>query len=94
MTKIPVVTTGGLLKAWRKKTGLSQERLADAGGVGRTQISDYEADRYSPSVSTILKLIGVIESVYGPLGTEDHLRLARFFRGPRGRRVATGDPPR
>ena len=87
MTKIRVVTTGQILKAWRKKTGLTQERLAEEGGVSRTQISDYEADRFSPSVSTVLKMITVIETAYGPLGAEDHLRLARFFRGPRGQRV-------
>jgi len=79
---VSVVTPGELLKAWRAKVGLTQEELATAVGVGRSYVNDYEADRASPSVRTLLRFVAAIERSYGPLGKDEHMRLARFFLGP------------
>lgn len=79
---VSVVTPGELLKAWRARVGLTQEELASAGEVTRSYVNDCEADRASPTVRTLLRLIAAIERSYGPLGKTEHRRLARFFLGP------------
>jgi DNA-binding XRE family transcriptional regulator len=33
-------------KTWRKTCGLSQEKAADALGIGRRTVQDYEAEKY------------------------------------------------
>lgn len=76
------MTTGELIKAWREKARLTQEELADEGGMTRSYVSNYERDRASPNVRTLLRFISAIERSYGPLGKTDQLRLATFFLGP------------
>ncbi len=79
---ICVMTTGKLLKAWRAKAGLTQEELAEAGGMSRSEINDLEADRSSPSVRKILRAIAAIEKAWAPFPKAENERLARFFLGP------------
>lgn len=78
-----LMTTGQLLKAWRDKVEKTQAELAEAGGLGRSHLADYEADRSSPTVRTLLRFIAAIEAAQGSaLGKDDQMRLAQFFLGP------------
>lgn len=83
MTMICVMTTGALLKAWREKAGLTQERFAEVAGISRSYVGNYEKDRASPSVRTILMFIEAIERAWAPFPKDENERLARFFLGPR-----------
>lgn len=77
------VTTGQLLRAWREKARLTQEELASAAGYeSRSYVGDYERDRASPSIRTLLVFISAIERSYQSLGENENVRLARFFLGP------------
>jgi transcriptional regulator with XRE-family HTH domain len=79
---IPRMTTGELLKAWREKAGLTQEEFAEVAGVSRGYVGNYERDRASPSVRTILMFIEAIERSWAPFPRVENERLARFFLGP------------
>jgi transcriptional regulator with XRE-family HTH domain len=82
MTMICYMTTGELLKAWREKAGLTQEEFAEVAGVSRGYVGNYERDRASPSVRTLLMFIGAIEKSYVSFGRVENERLAVFFLGP------------
>lgn len=49
------------IKAARQNKGLSQEALADAIGVHRQSIADWETGRYVPSGSNLSKLCKVLK---------------------------------
>ena len=58
-------TFGKRLRAFRKKSGLTQEQLADAIGVHLNSISWWENDKYSPntqSIKALAKALGVSET--------------------------------
>lgn len=82
MMMICVMTTGQLLKAWREKAALTQEEFAEAAGISRGYVGDYERDRASPSVRTLLMFIAAIERSWAPFPKSENERLARFFLGP------------
>jgi transcriptional regulator with XRE-family HTH domain len=62
---------------------MSQEELAEATGATRSFVSDFEKDRSSPTIRTVLTFVSAIERADGrPFGKTEHERLARFFLGP------------
>jgi len=76
------VTTGDLLKAWRKRIAMTQEEFAALLDRSRSTVNDYEANRVSPGVDTLLHFIAAIEKKYGSLGDSESERLSAFFAGP------------
>lgn len=82
MAIIADVTTGELIKGWRKKANLTQEQLAEAAGMTRSYIADCEGNRNSPSVRQILRFIDAIEKRFIHFGEEENERLVMFFLGP------------
>ena len=46
-----------LLRTARARAGLSQQRLADELGIGRTAVTDWESGRKSPTVRTLDRLL-------------------------------------
>lgn len=75
-------TTGQLIKAWREKAGLTQEKFAEVAGISRSYLGNYEKDRASPGVRTILMFIAAIERAWAPFPEAENERLAMFFLGP------------
>lgn len=51
---------GQLLKAARRRHGVSQARLATRGGTTQSSISRIESDRVSPSVETLRGLLHLL----------------------------------
>ena len=47
---------GSVLRRFRERRGLSQERLAEASGLDRTFVSLLERNRRQPTLSTMLTL--------------------------------------
>lgn len=66
---------------WRLTQDWSQQELADAAGMSRSQVKDIEGGRNRPSIGTLLKIIHGLDVA----GADDELRLSRFFRGPERR---------
>lgn len=50
-------SVAGLLQQARKRAGLTQSELARLTGVAQPNISDYEGNRRSPTVRTMLALL-------------------------------------
>lgn len=68
------------IKALRKTRGLTQQQLAEALGVQRATISNYEIGRRSPHISELEKLaavLGVSLEYFGVGGNEVHDLIAR-----------------
>ena len=51
---------GKNLAKFRKQRGLTQEQLVKLSGVGISQIRRYEADKSSPSIDAIIRLVKAI----------------------------------
>jgi transcriptional regulator with XRE-family HTH domain len=47
---------GQAIKAWRRKSGISQEELAGRAGLHRTYVADIERGARNPSLQSIHKL--------------------------------------
>lgn len=94
MVRARIITgmnTGELLQAWRNSLGWTQEEMAGAMGVGRSYVSDAEANRSSPTVARLLRFIAAIEvERQQSLGDDERERLARFFLGPLLQAVVVG----
>lgn len=71
---------GENLKAYRKKSGLSQEELANSAEVHRTQVSQLERAKHLPRLDTFVKLVGALG-----LSPEDLLEGLAFKPGIRQR---------
>ena len=54
------LSTGGLLRAARRRAGLSQAALAARAGTTQSSISRIEADRISPTISTLESLLALL----------------------------------
>lgn len=54
------MTPGELLREARKRTGISQARLATRAGTTQSAISRIERDRISPTVSTLQSLLHLL----------------------------------
>ncbi len=52
-------TIGKKIKEARKKSGLTQAKLAEEAGISRSYLADAEAGRYNPSVKTLLSIAAV-----------------------------------
>ena len=68
------------IKALRKTRGLTQQQLADALGVQRATISNYEIGRREPSISDLERIgaaLGVSLEYFGVGGNEVHDLIAR-----------------
>ncbi len=65
------MTLGSRIAAWRKAKGYSQGGLADAVGVTRAAVSQWEDSQTSPSqphLETVVKEFGLtMERFYGPI---------------------------
>lgn len=47
---------GARIKRSRKQIGLTQTKLAENAGISRSYLADVEADRYNPSLKTLIVL--------------------------------------
>ncbi|MBQ4128277.1 MAG: helix-turn-helix domain-containing protein [Ruminococcus sp.] len=56
MAKVDKNTTAYKIRMCRKNCGLTQEQIADAIGMTRTNICSYEIGRTEPNLETIIKL--------------------------------------
>ena len=52
---------GGKLKALRKDREMTQKKLAKNAGLTAGMISMMETDKVSPSVATLMKVLGVLD---------------------------------
>lgn len=51
-----MMTTGEAMRAARKDAGLSQRKLAEAAGVRKNAICQYENDQHAPSLFAVIAL--------------------------------------
>jgi transcriptional regulator with XRE-family HTH domain len=51
------MTPGGLIKAVRRRQGLTQAELARRAGTSQPVVSAYEHDRRDPTIATLAKLV-------------------------------------
>lgn len=68
---------GRALRELRAERALSQERLALNAGVDRTFVSGIERGERNPTLTTLLRLVGVLEIPLSDLA----LRAERMERG-------------
>ena len=64
-------SAGALVRACRKKVGLSQAELARLAGVGKTVVFDIEKGKTTIRMDTLLRVLGVLSIRVGlrsPLG--------------------------
>lgn len=59
------------IKALRTRAGLTQEKLAALVGVNQTAISQWETERCSPSVPTLVKLAAALHCTVDDLIRKD-----------------------
>lgn len=64
----------------RQSKGLSQDELADLVQVSKPTISGYENDRFAPSPSKMLKLVGALKPGLRLEPLVQHLALAEEQR--------------
>jgi len=50
------MSIGARIKSFRKQRGFTQVKLAEKAGISRSYLADVEADRYNPSLSTLMEL--------------------------------------
>ncbi|HZK54912.1 MAG TPA: helix-turn-helix transcriptional regulator [Desulfosporosinus sp.] len=50
------MTIGARIRQSRKQKGMTQTKLAENAGISRSYLADVEADRYNPSLKTLLEL--------------------------------------
>lgn len=61
---------GTMIRFHRKKSGLSQEQLAELAGLGKTVVFDIEKGKLSVQLNTLLRVIKVLNiqiEFYSPL---------------------------
>lgn len=51
-----MLAIGKMLREKRKDKGYTQQELADKTNLSRSYIADIEAERYTPSLNTIIKV--------------------------------------
>jgi DNA-binding XRE family transcriptional regulator len=68
---------GEVLRAQRKRVGLSQEKLALESGFDRTSISLMERGLTSPTLRTMTRLCKLIRLSFGELATQ--IEASRFY---------------
>lgn len=64
-------SAGTLVRACRKKVGLSQAELARLAGVGKTVVFDIEKGKATIRMDTLLRVLGVLSirvELHSPLG--------------------------
>jgi HTH-type transcriptional regulator/antitoxin HipB len=64
-------SAGALVRACRKKVGLSQAELARLAGVGKTVVFDIEKGKTTIRMDTLLRVLGVLSiriELHSPLG--------------------------
>lgn len=65
----PTLTTlGSTLRAFRKRRGLSQDRLANQAGVDRAYVGGIERAERHPTWEVIERLLAVLEVKWGEFG--------------------------
>jgi transcriptional regulator with XRE-family HTH domain len=58
--EVIVVSLGNRIKEQRKKTGMSQEKLAELVGVSRQAVTKWEADISAPSTTNLFALAEIL----------------------------------
>lgn len=64
-------STGDMVRACRRKVGISQAALARLAGVGKTAVFDIEKGKATIRVDTLLRVLGVLSirlELHSPLG--------------------------
>ena len=64
-------TLGSLVRACRKKGGITQAELARLAGVGKTSVFDIESGKTTIRLDTLLRVLGVLSirvDLRSPLG--------------------------
>ncbi len=56
VVKMNVLEGYSLLKAWRKKAGLTQAQLAEKAGLTQAQVARFEKGKATPRADTLLRL--------------------------------------
>jgi transcriptional regulator with XRE-family HTH domain len=66
MTHAAIDSIGKLIRMLRQQSGLTQENLADALGVGRSLVARWETDRGGEAfyIGRIAKVLGVLPEVF------------------------------
>jgi len=54
------MSIGARIKGFRKQQGLTQVKLAKNAGISRSYLADVEANRYNPSLSTLMNVAQVL----------------------------------
>jgi y4mF family transcriptional regulator len=67
---------GLLIRLHRKKSGLTQQQLATLGGVGKTAVFDIEKGKLTVRLSTLLKVLKVLN-----IQIEFQSKLMHLFQG-------------
>lgn len=55
-TPTHLLTIGTMIKRVRESKGMSQQQLADAAAMGRTQITDIESGRENFTINTLVRI--------------------------------------
>lgn len=76
--KIPDVVFGEVIREAREKCDLSQEKLAADAGLHRTYISQIERGLKTPTLISLLKLAGAVNSKANKLVAEVEAKLERL----------------
>jgi len=50
------MSIGERIKRFRKQKGLTQTKLAENAGISRSYLADMEANRYNPSLKTLIEV--------------------------------------
>jgi transcriptional regulator with XRE-family HTH domain len=68
-------TVAGIVRAVRRRSGMSQRDLAEAAGVASSTVAKLETGRLIPSLMTFLRILGVAELVL--VVTDEHGDVVR-----------------
>lgn len=85
-----VPSLGALLKAARVRAGVEQRELADALGLSRQSVSNFETDKVVPVRAVVIAIAFLLGADFGPLD-EAHARVAGQRHGG-SRRPKRGEP--
>ncbi|HBL29247.1 MAG TPA: hypothetical protein DD490_20645 [Acidobacteria bacterium] len=84
---------GKALRELRESAGLSQAKLAHKAGVGKSQLSKYEAGRELPRLETLARVLRALDLEPLPLFYLAHLLQCRAEITPASLLLVTRTPP-
>jgi transcriptional regulator with XRE-family HTH domain len=75
-TRLSLPFSGARLRAWRERSGLTQQALAGKCGLSRFQISRWETGDAKPEPGSLTPLIhGLAQALNRPMGGDDPFSL-------------------